>query len=48
MYNPTNFNGLLPKNDIDFSIDVELRTQPVSIQLYHINPTELKELKEKH
>ena len=43
---PTNLPSLPPDRDIDFCIDVELGTQPISIPPYHIALAELKELKE--
>ena len=43
---PTDLLGLPPDPDIDFCIDVELGTQPISIPSYHMAPVELKELKE--
>ena len=38
--------GLPPDRDIDFCIDVEPDTQPISIPPYRMAPSELKELKE--
>ncbi|XP_069152913.1 uncharacterized protein [Solanum lycopersicum] len=43
---PTDLPGLPLDRDIDFCIDVELGTQPISIPPYHIALAELKELKE--
>lgn len=39
------FHGLLLDREIEFVIDITLRTKPISITLYHMAPTELKELK---
>jgi len=44
---PTNIPGLPPDRDIDFCIDVERGTRPISIPPYRMAPAELKELKEK-
>ncbi|XP_070020669.1 uncharacterized protein [Nicotiana sylvestris] len=44
---PTDLSGMPPDMDIDFSIDLVPGTQPICISLYHMAPTELKELKEK-
>ena len=38
--------GLPPDRDIDFCIDVEPGTRPISIPPYRMAPAELKELKE--
>ena len=43
---PIDFPGLPPDRDIDFCIDVEPGTQPISIPPYLMAPAELKELKE--
>ncbi|XP_069144625.1 uncharacterized protein [Solanum lycopersicum] len=43
---PIDFPGLPPDRDIDFCIDVEPGTQPISIPPYRMAPTELNELKE--
>ena len=43
---PTDLSGLPPDRDIDFCIDMEPGTQPISIPPYCMEPTELKELKE--
>ena len=43
---PTDLPGLPPDRDIDFCIDVEPGTRPISIPPYHMAPAELKELKE--
>ena len=42
----TDLPDLPPDRDIDFCIDVELGTQPISIPPYCMAPAELKELKE--
>ena len=42
---PTDLPGLPPDREIDFCIDVEPGTQPISIPPYRMTPTELKELK---
>ena len=36
----------LPNGDIDFAIDFEPGTKPISIPLYRIAPAEFKELKD--
>ena len=41
-----NFPGLPTNRDIDFCIDVEPGTRPISIPPYRMAPAELKELKE--
>ncbi|XP_070017398.1 uncharacterized protein [Nicotiana sylvestris] len=43
---PNDLPGMLTNRDIDFSIDLLLVTQPISIPLYHMAPSELKELKD--
>ena len=43
---PTDLPGLPPDRDIDFCIDVEPGTRPISIPPYRMAPAELKELKE--
>ena len=43
---PTDLPGLPPDRDIDFCIDLERDTQPISIPPYRMAPSELKELKE--
>ena len=43
---PTDLPGLPPDRDIDFCIDVETGTQPISIPPYRMAPTKLKEFKE--
>ncbi|KAF3645078.1 hypothetical protein FXO37_21138 [Capsicum annuum] len=43
---PTNLSGMPPDPDIDFSIDVEPGTKPISIPPYRIAPTELQKLKD--
>lgn len=40
----TNLPRLPPKNDVDFSIDLEPNPTPISIPPYWIVPTELKEI----
>ncbi|XP_015084222.1 uncharacterized protein LOC107027624 [Solanum pennellii] len=42
---PTDLPGLPPDRDIDFCIDVEPGTRPISIPSYRMAPAELKELK---
>ncbi|XP_075096435.1 uncharacterized protein LOC142174524 [Nicotiana tabacum] len=42
---PDELPGLPPEREIDFAIDVLPDTQPTSIPLYRMAPTELKELK---
>ena len=42
---PTDLLDLPPDRDIDFCIDVETGTQPISIPPYSMAPAELKELK---
>lgn len=44
---PTDLPCVLLYRDIDFVIDVEPCTKPISIAPYQMTPTELKELKEK-
>lgn len=41
------FSGIPPDCDIDFAIDLEPGTKPISISFHWMTPTELKELKEK-
>ena len=41
---PTDLPGLPPDRDIDFCIDVEPGTRPISIPPYRMAPAELKEL----
>ena len=43
---PTDLPGLPPDRDIDFCIDVEPGTLPISIPPYRMAPAELKKLKE--
>lgn len=38
--------GMHQNQDIDFAIDVELGTKPISISPYRMAPTELKKLKD--
>ena len=42
----TNLPRLPPDRDIDFCIDVDTGTQPISIPPYRMAPAEVKELKE--
>ena len=42
---PDNFSGVPPPRDIDFGIDLEPDTKPISIPPYRIAQVELKELK---
>ncbi len=42
---PKEFPGLPPKREVKFSIEVLPGTAPISIALYMMAPTELKELK---
>ncbi|KAA3477413.1 Gag protease polyprotein [Gossypium australe] len=42
---PEELLGLLLVRDIDFAIDLVLRTSPISISPYRMAPTKLKELK---
>ncbi|WMV24832.1 hypothetical protein MTR67_018217 [Solanum verrucosum] len=42
---PTDLPGMPPDRDIDFCIDLEPSTRPISIPPYHMAPAELKELK---
>lgn len=44
---PHDLLGIPPEREIDFCIDHIPDTQPISIQLYIMAPTELMELKEK-
>ncbi|XP_015161079.1 uncharacterized protein [Solanum tuberosum] len=41
---PPDLPGLPPDRDIDFPIEVEPGTKPISIPSYHVAPVELKEL----
>ncbi|XP_070057808.1 uncharacterized protein [Nicotiana tomentosiformis] len=43
---PADLLGMPPERDIDFCIDLDPGTQPISIPPYHMAPPELKELKE--
>jgi len=43
---PTDLLGVPPERDIDFVIDLEPGTKPISIPPYRMAPAELKELKE--
>ncbi|KAL4351797.1 hypothetical protein GQ457_06G011370 [Hibiscus cannabinus] len=42
---PEELPGLPPKREVDFGIDIQLGTNPVSITPYRMAPIELKELK---
>ncbi|WMV54665.1 hypothetical protein MTR67_048050 [Solanum verrucosum] len=42
---PTDFSGMPLNRDIDFGIDLEPGTRPISIPLYFMAPAELRELK---
>ncbi|XP_069143511.1 uncharacterized protein [Solanum lycopersicum] len=42
---PVDLPGMTPDRDIDFYIDLESGTRPISIPLYRMAPTELSELK---
>ena len=42
---PPDLSGMSPDRDIDFCIDLEPGTRPISIPPYIIAPTELRELK---
>ncbi|WMV09364.1 hypothetical protein MTR67_002749 [Solanum verrucosum] len=42
---PNDLPGMPPDRDIDFCIDLEPGTRPISIPLYRMAPTELRELK---
>ena len=42
---PTDLPGMPPDRDIDFCIDLEPGTRPISIPLYRMAPAELRELK---
>lgn len=39
------FSGMYPGEEVEFCIDLELVTRPISIHPYHMTPVELKELK---
>ena len=43
---PSDLPGVPPDRDIDFAIDLEPGTKPISIPLYHMAPAELKKLKD--
>ncbi|XP_059277919.1 uncharacterized protein LOC132032160 [Lycium ferocissimum] len=43
---PADLPGMPPDRDIDFGIDLDLRTRPISITPYRMAPAELRELKE--
>ncbi|XP_070045324.1 uncharacterized protein [Nicotiana tomentosiformis] len=43
---PDKLPGLAPEQEIEFAIDILPDTQPISIPLYTIAPTEIRELKE--
>ena len=42
---PTDFPGMPSDKDIDFCIDLDLGTLPISIPPYRMAPVELRELK---
>ena len=42
---PEDLPGVPPLQEIDFGIDLEPDTKPISIPPYRMAPTELKELK---
>ena len=42
---PADLPGMPPNRDIDFCIDLELGTRPISIPPYRMAPTELRELR---
>ncbi|WMV57246.1 hypothetical protein MTR67_050631, partial [Solanum verrucosum] len=42
---PNDLSGMPPDRDIDFCIDLELGTRPISIPLYRMAPAELREVK---
>ena len=42
---PANLVGMPPDRDIDFCIDLEPGTRPISIPLYRMAPVELREFK---
>ncbi|WMV30291.1 hypothetical protein MTR67_023676, partial [Solanum verrucosum] len=42
---PTDLHGMLPNRDIDFYIDLETDTRPISIPPYHMALAKLIELK---
>ncbi|WMV34364.1 hypothetical protein MTR67_027749 [Solanum verrucosum] len=42
---PNDLPGMPPDRDIDFCIDLEPGTRPISIPPYRMAPTELRELK---
>lgn len=42
---PKELSGLSPVREIDFTIDLVLRTSPILIAPYRMAPIELKELK---
>lgn len=42
---PTNLPGMPPDYDIDFCIDLEPSTRPISIQPYRMAPAQLGKLK---
>ena len=43
---PSDLPGVPPDRDIDFAIDLEPGTKPISIPPYRMAPAELKELKD--
>ena len=42
---PNHLSGMPPHRDIDFYIDIETGTRPISIPLYRMAPKELREIK---
>ena len=40
---PSDLPGVPPNRDIDFAIDLEPDTKPISIPPYHMAPSELKD-----
>ena len=40
---PDNFLGVPPPREIDFNIDLEPNTKPISIPSYRMRPVELKD-----
>ena len=43
---PDELPGLLPNREMDFTIDLESNTAPISKEPYRVAPAEMKELKE--
>ena len=42
---PEDLPGIPPEREIDFSVDLDPNTKPISITPYRMAPAELKELK---